>query len=148
MLQIVGLIFNFAILAALVATIVYCIRLSKQFNEMQANRRAFEALIQSLNVAIARADTALKNIRETAVTSGEALQEKHNRARAMAEELEIMIQAGDNLANRLQTLAEQGRRAHVAATTESAVEPLPEALQPRTRAEKELLEAVKAKAQT
>lgn len=145
MMQIFSMIFDVAILATLGFTIVYCMRLSKQFTQMQADRRAFETLIQSLNVAIARADATLKNIRETAMQNGDALQEKNNRARAMADELEIMIQAGDNLANRLQALAEAGRRTHV--TPETAAEPMPEALKPRSRAEKELLEAMKAKAQ-
>lgn len=148
MMQIFSMIFDVAILATLGFTIVYCIRLSKQFTQMQADRRAFETLIQSLNVAIARADATLKNIRETAMQSGEALQEKNSRARAMADELEIMIQAGDNLANRLQTLAEAGRRAHVTQGDNAPVEPLPDALKPRSRAEKELIEAMKAKAQT
>ncbi len=148
MMQIFNLVFDVAILGTLVYTIFQCMRLSRQFNQMQADRKAFETLISALNVAIARADGTLKNIREAALQSGEQLQEKNNRARAMAEELEIMIQAGDNLANRLQALAESGRRAHVAATTESAVDPLPDALQPRSRAEKELLEAMKAKTQS
>jgi len=139
----VGLLFDIVIVAALGVTIFYCRHLSRQFNEMQSNRKAFETLIQSLNTASSRAETVIRSLKEAAIGSGDALQEKSGRARALADELEIMIQAGDNLANRLQSMAEKGRRANAA---DGSVPPETEA-QPRSRAEKELLEALKAKQQ-
>lgn len=137
----VDLFFNVVILIALGVTIFHCLRLSRQFNEMQANRKAFEALIQSLNVASSRAEAVIRSLKEAAMDSGDALQEKMGRARALSEEMEIIIQAGDNLANRLQAVAEKGRRA----TTMPDEAPQADEQQPRTRAEKDLLEALKAK---
>jgi prophage DNA circulation protein len=141
----VGLFFDIIILAALGVTIFYCLRLSRQFNQMRADRKAFETLIQSLNFASARAEASIQSFKEVAVGNGDILQDKINKSRAMAEELEIMIQAGDSLADRLQALAEKSRKAFVDApnTPETKSEILP-----RTRAEKELLEAVKAKQQS
>lgn len=150
MSPVVGILFDVVILVALGVTIFHCLRLSRQFNEMQANRKAFEALIQSLTVAASRAEAVVKSIKDTAVGSGEELQEKISRARAISEELEIMIQAGDNLANRLQALAEKGRKANPVESsviTEDDVPPAPAGVQPKSRAEKELLEAIKAKQQ-
>ena len=142
----VGLFFNIVILAALGVTIFYCLRLSAQFNQMRADRKAFDDLIKALNFASARAEASILAFKETAVGNGDILQEKINKSRAMADELEIMIQAGDSLADRLQSLAEKTRKA----TTEApaAAETKSAELQPRTRAEKELLEAVKAKQQS
>lgn len=138
----VNLSLNIAILAALAVTIFYCFRLSRQFNQMRADRKAFESLIQSLNLASAKAEASIRSFREAAVGNGDVLQDKINKSRALSDELEIMIQAGDNLANRLQSLAEKSRKATTGDTTPST-EP-----QPRTRAEKELLDAVKAKQQS
>lgn len=144
-----GLILNIVVLAALAATLVYAHRLSKQFTDMQADRKAFEQLITSLNLASARAEAATQALKEAATQGGDQLQDKINKARALSDELEIMVQAGDNLAHRLQGLAEQGRKANA---------PMPDALpaaddaapakQPRSRAERELLEALKAKQQS
>ena len=139
------LVFNIVILAALAATIFYAHRLSKQFTSMQANKQAFEQLISSLNLASSRAEAAIKALREAAVQGGDQLQDKINKARELSDELEIMVQAGDNLAGRLSGLAEGSRKnvtQNVEAPAMAGVENAP-----RSRAEKDLLEALKAKQQ-
>lgn len=147
---VISIFFDVVILAALGVTIFYCLRLSRQFNEMQANRKAFESLIQSLTVAASRAEAVIRSIKEDAVGSGDGLQEKISRARALFDEMEIMIQAGDNLADRLQVLAEKSRKANPVESPVISEEELslaPTGAQPKSRAEKELLEAIKAKQQ-
>lgn len=154
-MNIAGLVLDVFILAALGATIFYCLRLSRQFNQLQADRKAFETLIQSLTVAASRAEAAIKSLKEAAIESGDGLQDKINNARSLFDELEIMIQAGDNLAERLQTLAEKGRRSvqsHGGGTAEPRglddkddVSAVRVDKQPKSRAEKELMEALKAK---
>jgi hypothetical protein len=147
-----GLFLNVLILGALCVTIFYCLRLSRQFDQMRADRKVFEALIQGLNAASARAEASIKAFKEVAVGNGDILQDKINKSRAMVDELEIMIQAGDSLADRLQDLAEKSRKASNASQAQfEATEPQAKksmAAEPRTRAEKELLEALKAKQQS
>lgn len=146
----VGLFFDVAILAALGATIFHALKLSKQINQMQADRRAFESLISALNVAASRAEAAIKAFKETATDSGDRLQDKINKGRAMADELEIVIEAGDNLAERLTQKASKARRpADEEIDTPPAPAPAAKAgMEPRSRAEKELLEALRAKQKT
>lgn len=143
-----GIIFDVILLAALGVVMYRAWQLSKQFAEMQANREAFEQLIQALNIATARAEGAITGLREAATESADGLQSKINAARALSDELEIMVQAGDSLAERLQDLAAKSRGAPSPATppaeTPVAADTKP-ATQPRTKAEKELLEAVKAR---
>lgn len=141
----VSLIFDLVILGALGVTVFYCLKLSRQFNQMRADRKAFETLIQALNLASARAEASIHAFKEIAVGSGDVLQDKVNKSKALCEELEIMIQAGDNLANRLQALAEKSRRVTTNDMPEENVRAAPAEIQPRTRAERELLEALKAK---
>lgn len=138
-----GLVLDIIVLIALAATTWQGIRLSKQFNKLQADRKAFEQLIQALNIAVAKADTSIKAIRDAAAQSGQGLQEKLSRATALAEELEIIVQAGDNLADRLSTLSEQNRKA-----LGTAHMPAEDKTPPRSRAEKELIEALKSKQKT
>jgi len=150
----ISLLLNILILGALGVTIFYCLRLSRQFEQMRADRKAFETLIQALNFASARAEASIQAFKEVAVGNGDILQDKINKSRAMVDELEIMIQAGDSLADRLQGLAEKSRRAAADTSHQSeAKQPEPQqkpslAAEPRTRAEKELLEAIKAKQQS
>lgn len=139
----VGLIFDLLILAALGATIFHALRLSKQFTKMQADRKAFEQLIAAMNVASSRAEAAIKAFKDTALDSGDKLQEKINTARGLTDELEIMIQAGDSLADRLGAAAEKGRKGALPEPNA----PTARAAEPRSRAEKELLEALKSRQQ-
>ena len=140
-----NLFFDIALLAALGIAIFYCFRLSRQFTQMRADHAAFKTLIQSLNIASAKADASIRSFKETARDSGDTLQDKINRSHALFDELEIMIQAGDDLANRLQSLAEKSRKV---VTGEDRTEiPKPD-IQPRTYAEKNLLEALRTKQQS
>jgi prophage DNA circulation protein len=146
MLSTFGLIFDVLILAALVVTIRQAFRLNRDFAAMQADRKAFENLIAALNIAAARAESAIKTLKDTAVESGDLLQDKINTARTLTQELDIMIQAGDSLANRLSGAAEQSRRTHGTASKAPASAPSPSpAAAPLSRAEKELLEALQAR---
>lgn len=145
-----NLAFDVVVVIALGVTIFYAVRLSSQFSRIQSDRQAFEKLIQALNIASERSEYAIRSLKEAATENGDRLQEKVNAARALTEELEIMIHAGDNLAERLQKIAEQSRKTVVSSsgvelTDEIIREP---ASQPRTRAEKDLLEALRKKQQT
>lgn len=147
MMSIFGLIFDILILAALAVTIRQAMRLNRDFAQMQADRKAFENLIAALNIAASRAESAIKVLKETAVESGDALQDKINTARELTHELDIMIQAADSLANRLSGAAENARP-QAPARSAPAAAPQPSPAQggaPLSRAEKELLEALKAR---
>ncbi len=152
----IGLVFNIIILVVLGATIFYAHRLSKQFTGMQANKQAFEQLIAALNLSSSRAEAAIKGLKEAAQQGGDQLQNKINKARELSDELEIMVQAGDNLAGRLSGLAEGSRKGVTGAAADTPPAPGNDEPQPRThtdgaprsRAEKELLEALKAKQQS
>ena len=136
-----GIVMDVVIIGALGFAIFHALRLQKQFDRMQADKKAFEALIAALNMAASRAEAAIKALKDAAGGTGDTLQQKINAARGLSEELGIVIQAGDNLAERLTVLAGKSAAAHA---QESPVEEL----QPRTKAEKELMEAVKARRQT
>jgi len=171
-----GIILDFIVLAALALMIFYALRLSRQFSALQKDKSELEKLTVNLSNAANRADVAVKNMKEAALGSGEALQSKINVARSLFDELEIMVQAGDNLAERLSKIAEDSRKAAKGQDDEKKKRPEkksePRAIkakpaktlavkktnktkskdiladdidEPRSRAERELLEAIKAK---
>ena len=147
----IGLILDIIILCVLAATIIHARRLSRQFAEMQQGRKTFEKLIEAINQAASRADIATKSLREAAQQGGDRLQEKINTARGLADELEIIVQAGDSLAARLEGLARKtaAPREPVPPRNENQPERIPDSrAEPRTRAEKELLDALRAKRQS
>ncbi len=130
------LILDVFILVALGVTVFYSMNLSKQFNKLRADKVAFENLIKSLNLASSRSESVINSLKNTALNSSEDMQEKISRSRGMIDELEIMIQAGDSLANRLEDLASQSSRSNKVENNKSDL---------RTKSEQDLLTAIKAK---
>lgn len=150
----IGMIMDVLVLLALGVTIGYAFRLSRQLNNLKADRTQIEALIAGLSTAVSRAETAIKNMRQTALESGDGLQKQINVARELFDELQLMTEAGHSLADRLQVLAERGRKAvsgdSVAKPAPAPKKPdeakaAPAGAQPKSRAEKELLEALQAR---
>lgn len=143
-----GLVLDIILLGALGAAMHRAWLLSKQFEQVKADRAAFEQLISALNIAVGRASEAIDGLKAATGDAGDALQSKVNAARALQGELEIMLQAGDSLAERLESAAEKSR---VSSTAAPAAEPpsarpaVPKTPEPRTRAEKELLDALRTK---
>lgn len=146
MSEFAGFALNVVILCALGAAIFYAWRLSTQLKSLQADRKALEGLITALNIASSKAELGAKSLKIAAEEGADALQKKINAARALSEELEIIVEAGDNLAERLSRLPQQRSAAQFAAN-EVVEEPaaVVTTAQPRSRAEKELLEALRAK---
>jgi hypothetical protein len=135
-----GLVLDILLLGALGAAMYRAWVLSRQFEQVKADRAAFEQLISALNIAAGRAEEAIDGLRAATTAAGDSLQSKVNAARALEGELEIVLQAGDSLAERLQTAAEKSRSTALVAEAPSAKTP-----EPRTRAEKELLDALRTK---
>lgn len=143
-----GLVLDIVLLGALGAVMHRAWILSKQFERTRADRAAFEQLISALNIAAGRAEEAIEGLKEAVQSAGDGLQSKVNGARALQAELEIMLQAGDSLAERLQALAEKSRSSHApddAPAHPAATPAAAPATAPRTRAEKELLDALRDK---
>jgi len=98
----VSLTFDILIFISLSVTIYYCINLSRRFNEIQESRKTFENLIKSMNIASSKAEVAIKNLKSVINEEGTVLQDLINKAKGIEGELEIIIQAGDSLADRIE----------------------------------------------
>lgn len=154
-----ALIIDGILLILLGVTLFIGIRLSRQFAEIRNDQNRMMELVGHLNTASARAEKAVQSMKQTAMDTGENLQGRVGQGQALCEELEIMIEAGDSLAERLQVIAENSRKAvgqspqaskksAPSSNRESKKETAKDSAggdEPRSRAERELVEALKSR---
>ncbi|QJE73003.1 hypothetical protein HHL28_07800 [Aerophototrophica crusticola] len=157
----VSLLLDLAVIGLLVATIVYAVRLNKQLAAVKDSRVELEELVRGFAEATAQADGSVKAMRKAAQESGEALSSMITRGRALKEDLDQIVQAADSLANRLEAASGKARQAVVPNPAPAAApgrpaaptpaQPRPAAApaatgapasEPRSKAEKELLQAL------
>lgn len=100
---------DMVILVFLGVTIFYAWRLSAYMKIFRDSRREMESLLRNLDGHIARAEKSVLGMRNAAESAGHELQGVIKDARFLADELNFMNEAGDNLANRLEKLAEKNR---------------------------------------
>jgi hypothetical protein len=101
------LILDALVLVMLAVTVFYAGRLSLHLKNFRDSRKSLEGLLERLSENIDRADRAIAGMREVARDSGAALHEKIKDAQSLADELQVMQEAGNNLAGRLEKLADR-----------------------------------------
>lgn len=126
----VGLLLDLVIIILLGATIFYAARLSVHLKTFRQGRQDMQRLIQDLSGAIIRAEGAIEGLKDTARSEGEQLQKVVSKAQQSIDELEIITQAGDSMANRLEGMASRNREI---AETMSKDKPDPFANEPETK---------------
>lgn len=174
-LETAGFVLNIVILALLAATIYYAWVLSSKLDAFRKNRKEMETLLDRLASHVAQAEGAIQGLRDAADESGETLQILIKRGKGLSEELQLINEAGNSLANRLETLSERSSRPEASDDEAFWSEELddfeelddPEGLEPpiprflgggrdpgvedaapKSRAEKDLLEALKSSGRT
>lgn len=104
-----SLLINGIVIVLLGATIVYAARLSKHLKTFRDSRKDFDRLVRDLSAQITKADDAVAALKQTARDNGRNLQEKIDAARALSDELQLMVESGDNIASRIEKQADRGR---------------------------------------
>jgi hypothetical protein len=106
----ISLAMDVVVLAALAVTIYYAVRLSRSLNAFRQYRQEFSSVLGQLSHNIEQANAAILGMKEASRSSGEHLQELIDQSRLLSDELNLINQASDSLAGRLETLAEKNRR--------------------------------------
>ncbi len=109
-MSILSLALDVIVLVGLGVTIFYCMRLSRALNAFRAQRQEFNKMIVDLSVNIDKARDAIEGMKNASFESGEDLQKSITSARKLADELSLMNDSGNALANRLEKLAEKSRK--------------------------------------
>ncbi|QCI80299.1 hypothetical protein E6W36_14615 [Hankyongella ginsenosidimutans] len=95
--------------ALLIAAIVVGIRLDRRLDVLRSGRAEMAALIKALNAACERADLSVAQLRAAVKEGEDTLNQPLGSARALRDELSIMIESGDRLASRLEQAASNTR---------------------------------------
>lgn len=96
----------------LLATIGYCAVIDRRLRTMRAGQDGLRVLVRDLNTATDRAAAAISLLSNANETTGRELGERVARARALADELGLMLEAGNGIADRLANF--ESRRATTA----------------------------------
>ena len=100
---------DIALAALLVATVFYAARLNKRLGMLRRDRGELTALISQFNAATAAAEAAMKGLRASADNSGRALQEAVENARGTLTDLKLLVDRGEQAADRLDAAISAGR---------------------------------------
>jgi ABC-type transporter Mla subunit MlaD len=109
--SLLSVILDIAVLAGLGLTILYCVRLSRALNNFRQYRQEFNTLVTELSRNIDQASGVIDNLKNASFEAGEDLQKVVQNARKLTDELQLMNDMGNSLANRLERLSETGRGA-------------------------------------
>ncbi len=105
-----SLVLDGVIVVLLIATIIYAARLSLYLKKFKDSRDELEGIITNLSKHIDKADKAVHELHTAVDESSGDLQARMNRAKDMFDDLDLVVQTGDSLANRLEELAVRNRR--------------------------------------
>ena len=121
----------------LLVTVAYCYVLNGRLANLRNSQDEMKQLLDDFAVAMAKAETSVSELRQASGEIGADLQERVVDARSLSDELKVMVQSGDDLANRLEE-GLVGRRTEVrGGENVELVE------NTRSESERELLEALK-----
>ena len=91
-----------ALVAALLgATIYFCWQLNRRLTGLRGGQDELRVLIENLNEATRRAQAAIAEIRMSSDAAGARLAAQVTGARQLADELTLIVEAGNNLADRV-----------------------------------------------
>ncbi len=107
--ELIALLLDIVILVFLGATIFYVMRLSKNLNTFKAHRREFDNVITSLLSSIDQAERSVQTLKQVSAQEAGDLENLIRQSKAMSEELKIINEAGEGMAQRLEKLAERNR---------------------------------------
>lgn len=98
----VGYVLEGLVAVLLLVTVGYCYVLDRQLRALRSGQDGLKAIIEGLDAATARAQASVTDLRSSAAAVAKDLHEQVARGRGLADELEIMIDAGNALADRLE----------------------------------------------
>ena len=95
----------------LVATIVFAFRLERRLASLRGTKDQLAAVIGELNAAAARAEAGIKGLKTAAETVGATLEDRVRRARSLGDDLGVLVQSGQRLAQKLDAAGPMPRSA-------------------------------------
>jgi len=140
------------LIVLLCTTVGYCVVLNKRLTRLRDGQSEFKELVETLTAATDKAETSLKELRELTDATSAELSKNIGTARELADELSMITESGNALANRIEARL-TGGQASAAASSKDQAETAPKKLAstaketgeddvespPKSEVEKELL---------
>jgi len=103
----IDLILDSLVAVLLVVTASYCFILDRRLKELRSGQDGMKEIIRALNQATEQAQSAIAHLKISGDAAGHDLRETVSKARALADELSLMLESGNNIADRLEGSASQ-----------------------------------------
>ncbi len=101
-IDLTGLIMDGVLVLLLGAVLYACIRVNSRLSVIRAGQTELADLVDRLELATSKAREAIGELRQESRDVGDTLGATVRKARALSDELTLITEAGDNLANRLE----------------------------------------------
>lgn len=101
--------FDILITCLLAATIFFAVKLSRHLDSFRSNRADMENLIRELSNQITRAQEGISVLDELSANRGDELRSTISKAQGLSDELQLMTESANSLAERLETMAVRNR---------------------------------------
>ncbi|HET7335833.1 MAG TPA: DUF6468 domain-containing protein [Rhizomicrobium sp.] len=85
----------------LAATLIYCAVLERRLAALRNGQDGLKETIGELNSAIVTAGASMRMLKSAAADAGELLDERLGRARALSDELSVVVASGERIADRI-----------------------------------------------
>ncbi len=152
----IGLILDVVLIGVVGVGVAQAIRLIRQLQDLRASRAEMERFVRDFNGAVMRAEAGIKSLRAAARESGDDLEKLVEKAIMVRDELHFIVESADGVAERLSTKASNAMNTDQTPANKTpapveqrssqkpaAVAPVREDAPPTSRAEQELMQALK-----
>ena len=127
-LALFSMVMDIVIVVLLVGTIYFAYALSKQLRVFRQSRAEFESLLMQLTKQINTANDAIDHMQESADTYGQKLDRLIHEGQTLADELKMINDTSNSLANRLEGAASTARKQKpISSAAEMSVDDMPSA---------------------
>jgi ABC-type transporter Mla subunit MlaD len=129
----------------LAATLFHALRLERALGVLKRDRAALEDLVSSFNVSTRQAEAGIDQLRSAADGAGRQMARQIDTVTRLKDDLVFLLERGDSLADRLESLVRAGRPLAAEALRPIQVQDEEAADLPRVRsqAERDLLKALR-----
>jgi hypothetical protein len=142
-------ILEIVLVGMLAATLFHAVRLERALGVLKRDRATLEALVAGFNASTRQAETGIERLRATADGAGRQIARQAEAAVALKDDLSFLMERGERLADRLDTLVRAARPmaadAPPVASVQAATAVADDDAEPRLRsqAERDLLRALR-----
>lgn len=132
------------LMGLLAATLFHAVRLERALGVLKRDRAELQELIANFNASTRQAEIGIERLRGAAEGAGQRIAQQVDSALALKDDLVLLIERGNGLADRMDTLVRAGRPIAGEAPRLAVISDT-DVVQPRVRsqAERDLLKALR-----